>query len=137
MNIMVCYDETEAAQAAITVTERRAKALQAKVFVVTSMAGGPDVPKEAFSKREAELEEVRRRFRRQDIACEATLLVRSLEPGEDLVQFADANAIDEIVIGIKRRSKVGKLLFGSTAQYVILEANCPVVTVKKEPVNNS
>jgi nucleotide-binding universal stress UspA family protein len=33
-------------------------------------------------------------------------------------------------VGVKRRSKVGKLLMGSTAQYVVLQADCPVVTVK-------
>jgi len=38
--------------------------------------------------------------------------------------------VDEIIVGVKRRSKVGKLLMGSTAQYVILQAPCPVVTVK-------
>jgi nucleotide-binding universal stress UspA family protein len=40
------------------------------------------------------------------------------------------NQIKEIVVGVKRRSKVGKLLMGSTAQYVILKADCPVITVK-------
>jgi nucleotide-binding universal stress UspA family protein len=44
--------------------------------------------------------------------------------------LAKENEIDQIMIGIRRRSKVGKLVFGSTAQYVILEAPCPVVAVK-------
>ena len=39
------------------------------------------------------------------------------------------NEVDEIIVGVKRRSKVGKLVFGSNAQYVILEALCPVLTV--------
>ncbi len=51
-------------------------------------------------------------------------------PGEDLIQFANENEIDEIIVGVKRRSNVGKLVFGSNARYVIMEANCPVVTVK-------
>jgi nucleotide-binding universal stress UspA family protein len=47
-----------------------------------------------------------------------------------LVEFAGQNEIEEIVISVRRRSKVGKLLFGSTAQCVILTAPCPVVSVK-------
>ena len=58
------------------------------------------------------------------------LLIRGLSAGEDLVQFAEEEMVDEIIIGIRRRSKVEKLVFGSTAQFVILKAHCPVVTVK-------
>jgi len=58
------------------------------------------------------------------------LSVRGLEAGEDLVQLADEHKAGEVIIGVRRRSKVGKLIFGSTAQYVVLNAPCPVVTVK-------
>jgi len=53
-----------------------------------------------------------------------------LTPGEDLVAIAKKNDVEEIIIGVKRRSKVGKMLFGSNAQYVILNAHCAVVAVK-------
>jgi nucleotide-binding universal stress UspA family protein len=53
-----------------------------------------------------------------------------MAPGEDLVDFARENQADMVVVGVKRRSKMGKLLMGSTAQYVVLQAPCPVVTVK-------
>ena len=64
------------------------------------------------------------------IPCETIMSVRGLEAGEDLVQLADERRADEIIIGVRRRSKVGKIIFGSTAQYVVLNAPCPVVTVK-------
>ena len=53
-----------------------------------------------------------------------------MEPGEDIVAFANEKDVDEIIVGVKSRSNVGKLLFGSTAQTVILEADCPVVSVR-------
>ncbi len=56
--------------------------------------------------------------------------MRGFEAGEDLVRFAKEKDVGEIIIGVRSRSKVGKLLFGSTAQMVILEAHCPVLTVK-------
>ena len=66
----------------------------------------------------------------QGIEFDTHILVRGLAPGEDIVQYAEEKQVDEIIIGIKKRSKVGKLVFGSTAQYVILEAHCPVLSLK-------
>ena len=94
------------------------------------MTGGRNVPREYFLNAERELSRAQRLFDNEKTYCEPKLLVRGLSPGEDLVQFSGENKVDEIVIGIKRRSKVGKFLFGSTAQYVILHASCPVFTVR-------
>ena len=56
--------------------------------------------------------------------------VSYLTPGEDIVEYAKTNNIEEIILGVVRKSKVGKLIFGSTAQFVILNAVCPVTTLK-------
>ena len=130
MNIMVCYDGTNAAKRALELAKNRARKLDAKIFMVTAMVSDPQLTRDEFIKREKELEKVKSQFVEEKIACETTFSVRGREPGENLVLLARENKIDEIIIGIKKRSKVGKFIFGSTAQYVILEAPCPVLTVK-------
>ena len=131
MNIMVCYDGSNIARDALALAKDHSKAFDAKVYLVRSMEGGIDVPKRDFDNAERELKELAERiFGDAGIACEPHLLVRGMTPGEDLVQFAREQSVDEMIIGIRRRSKVGKLIFGSTAQYIILEADCPVVSIK-------
>ena len=77
-----------------------------------------------------DMEEVKNDLDKQGISCQVHLEIRNMDPGDHLVEYAKENMIDEIVIGVRMRSKVGKLIMGSTAQHVILEAPCPVVAVK-------
>ncbi len=130
MNILVGYDGSKVAADALKLAQKHAKAFDGKVFIVTSMVGGPEVLRDDFEKAERDLDFAKSAFKKEGIPCEARLSVRGLEPGEDLVQFAEENQIDQIIVGIRRRSRVQKLVFGSNAQYVILEAPCPVLSVK-------
>jgi nucleotide-binding universal stress UspA family protein len=130
MKILVGYDGSNSANEALDLAKVHAKAFDASVAVVTSMFKGTEDLQEKIRKAEERLAYSRTVFDAQGIPCDTHLLIRGLGPGEDVVQFAEEHQIDEIIIGIRRRSKVGKLVFGSTAQYVILNAGCPVVTVK-------
>ena len=64
------------------------------------------------------------------VELEVHEMARGLSPGEDIVIFAEDNDIDQIFVGIEKKSRTRKLLLGSTAQYIILKATCPVTTIK-------
>ena len=130
MNIMVGYDGSNVSKEALELAKKHAKAFNAKVYVVRSLAQSREMKLEDIQNAEQELENIRRSFRDEGIGCKTEAIVSSISPGEDLVQFAQEKEVDEIVIGVRRRSKVGKLIFGSNAQYIILMARCPVVAVK-------
>lgn len=127
---MVAYDGSNASKEALKLAKKHAKAFNAKVFVLTSMVKGEERHLQDIEKAEHELEYAKSMFVKENIPCETHLMIRGLSPGEDIVQFAKENKIDEIIVGIEKKSKVGKFVFGSNAQYVILEAPCPVIAVK-------
>ncbi len=51
---------------------------------------------------------------------------------DDLVSAAEQHQADLVVIGLRRRSPVGKLILGSNAQRILLDAPCPVLAVKPD-----
>jgi nucleotide-binding universal stress UspA family protein len=130
MKILVGYEESKVAEEALKLGVKRARIFNADIFILTALEQSHDLKKDDILAVEDKLENLITTHRINDLYCETQVSVNYLTPGENLVEFARNNNIDEIVIGIKRRSKVGKLIFGSNAQYVILSAPCPVVTVK-------
>lgn len=52
------------------------------------------------------------------------------ELADQMLEFAEEASIDLIVIGLRRRGPAGKLILGSSAQRIMLEAVCPVLAVK-------
>jgi nucleotide-binding universal stress UspA family protein len=131
MKILVGYDGSHVAREALEQAKMRAKLLGAKVDVVNCMAQNHNLKYEDIKKAEEKLEgEVRSILNSEKITYETHLVISSQDSGEELVDYAGQNKIDEIIVGIRKKSKTSKLVFGSTAQYVILNAPCPVVAVK-------
>lgn len=60
--------------------------------------------------------------------------VQEADPMRDLadqmLELAEESGVELIVIGLRRRSPAGKLILGSSAQRIMLEAFCPVLVVK-------
>ncbi|MFZ0946482.1 MAG: universal stress protein [Syntrophobacteraceae bacterium] len=131
MKILLGYDGSHAAKAALDQAKKHALVFKARVYVVTSLVGDAETSTEAIEKAEEELESTKEFLERDGIPVETHLLIRGLSPGEDIVKFAREHQIDEAVVGVKKTSAVGKALFGSNARYVILHAPCPVLTVKR------
>jgi len=130
MKILVGYDGSKASKKALELAKKHASAFGGKIYVITSMVGGPMEPVEDIDEAKAGLKKAIDIIKKDGISCEERLLIRGDEPGEDIVQFAEENNIDEIIMGVVKKSKVDKFLFGSNAQYVILHAPCPVIAVK-------
>jgi nucleotide-binding universal stress UspA family protein len=132
MKFLVCYDETNEAKEALKVAQEHARVWNAKLEVVNAVIRVEPLKHSRVQKMEENLaEQVKEILGSDDPPYEVQLLLTDLTSGEQLVKFAEDLKIDLIFLGIVKKSKVGKLLFGSTAQYVILHAPCPVVTVLK------
>jgi nucleotide-binding universal stress UspA family protein len=131
MKILVCYDGSNVAKDGIELARYHAEVFGASLLIVKALPQSPELSYEAIQKEEHSLEsETKDMLEKYDIVYETHAIVTNLSAGEEIIDFATRNEVDEIVIGIRKRSKVGKLVFGSTAQYVILSASCPVVSVR-------
>jgi nucleotide-binding universal stress UspA family protein len=130
MKILVGYVDSYASENVLLLARKHARAFNAGICILTLLQQGPELKKDDIEKAESRLEKMKTAFKADDILCEAQASVHLRSPGEVLVEYAKNNNIDQIIIGVKKKSKVGKLVFGSTAQFVILQAPCPVLAVK-------
>jgi nucleotide-binding universal stress UspA family protein len=131
MKLLVGYDSSSMANDVLKLAQKHAEFCNAEIYVVKHMHQTPALQYEEIQKAEIKLKkEVSELFIGKENSYRTYVLVNPLDAGESLVEFAENKKVDEIFIGVRRRSKVGKLFFGSTAQYIILHAPCPVVTMR-------
>ena len=130
MKFLVGYNGSNPAKNALAMARTYAKTFKAGIVVVTSVEGDILTRDADFEKANANMFFAEQYLAEEGIPTETEILARGFMPGEDIVKFAGEKEIDAIFIGVKKRSRVGKMLFGSNAQLIILNAHCPVICVK-------
>jgi|SRR3954451_9940710 nucleotide-binding universal stress UspA family protein len=128
--IVVGYVPKPEGDAALDRAIDEAKLRGGKLVVVNSHRGGREYDPEDARHDDEQMVAVRTRLEQAGVDFDLRQLVRGFEPAEDLISVAEANDAELIVIGLRRRSPVGKLILGSNAQRILLDAHCAVLAVK-------
>jgi nucleotide-binding universal stress UspA family protein len=128
MTIVVGYISSPEGEAALTAAvdeaQRRGEPIQ-----VLNVGQGDAAHDDRFLPG-AEVDRLDARLRGSGVQYDIRQMVRGREPAEEIVDAAHELAATVIVIGLRRRTPTGKLLFGSQAQRILLDAECAVLAVK-------
>jgi nucleotide-binding universal stress UspA family protein len=130
VKIVVGYIKSPEGHAALEAAIAEAKLRGAELVVIHSMRGGTRDEAEQAALYREELEAVEARLENEGVRYRTRELVQGQSPAEDILGVCRDEGADLIVIGIRKRSPVGKLVLGSNAQDIILGAECPVLAVK-------
>lgn len=131
MKFLVCYENTSAGRAAAHLAAEYAGVWNPEIEVVTTVTREEALTRDQLTALEERMKhEIPDLFKGARLPMEYSLLTDNLEPGEQIVAHAKRSKADLIFLGLKKRSRLGKMLFGSTAQHVILNAHCPVITAR-------
>lgn len=128
--VVVGYVAKPEGEAALARAIEEAKLRDAKLVVVNSHRGGAEYDDATARKSASEIEKIKASLDEAGVAYDVRQMVRGFEPAEDLISIADANDAELIVIGLRKRTPVGKLILGSNAQRILLDAPCAVLAVK-------
>jgi len=120
--VVVGYVPKPHGEAALDAAIVEARRRGAELVVVNARKQADDAP--------TDLDAVRSKLAESGIQFDLREVVRGLDASEDLIAVAEDTAAELIVIGLRRRTPVGKLILGSNAQRVLLDAPCPVLAVK-------
>lgn len=120
--VVVGYVPKPEGEAALQAAVEEARRRDARLVVVNARRSASDP--------EPDLSSVRDLLAASGLQFDLREVVQGLEASEDLIAVAEDSDAELIVIGLRRRTPVGKLILGSNAQRVLLDAPCPVLAVK-------
>ena len=129
--VLLATDASTASEAAEDQAVELAARLEARLLVLSVVSGTPTVR----DARQLAVEGVVQRARAG--GADATGLTWDGDAGEAIVEAAEAESADLIVVGTHERGAVGRLFLGSVSDYVVRHARCPVMVVRPTRVASS
>jgi len=130
MTVLVGYVPTPLGEATLRAGVEEARR-RAEPLLVVNMSRD-DVLVDAHRAGSADLARVERDVTELGVAVEVVRIEQGSDPADAIVAAAAERGVSVIVIGLRHRTPVGKLVLGSAAQRILLEARCPVLAVKED-----
>jgi nucleotide-binding universal stress UspA family protein len=128
VTILVAYVPRPEGQAALDKGIEIATRNQEDLMVVNATPGGPKG--EPSMANVQDVERVEKLLAGSGINATFKQFVRGKSPIEEIQDMVDSLPVSLVIIGLRKRSPVGKLLLGSVAQEILLTVPCPVMAVK-------
>ena len=128
MTIIVGYTTRPEGRAALERAITEAK-VHGEPLVVLNVSSGESYADPLLA-TEDELDDVRAALARAGVSGEVRQLIRGKDAAEELLDMSNEVGASVVVIGLRRRTPVGKLVMGSTSQKILLSMDVPVLAVK-------
>ena len=134
MSILVGYVPTPEGAVALDQAIEQAQ-LRATSMVVVNVAIGSNFADVTFAD-EKDLDAVRQRLTEAGIEYTVKQIVGATDVSGEILALAESEAVDLIVVGLRRSSPFGSVLLGSNAQRIILSAPCAVLSIRPKAGSN-
>jgi len=128
MTIVVGYIPSPEGEAALERAIVEASRNDAKLVVVNSSKGDQLVDDRLIDAKQ--FHELEARLGAAGINFWIERRSQGADAADQILQVAQAQRAELIVIGLRKRSAMGKFLMGSNAQRILLQAECPVLSLK-------
>jgi nucleotide-binding universal stress UspA family protein len=103
--------------------------LRGEALVVVNTGETGNFAKPSFAKPE-DLDAIRKELTEAGLEYDVLQPTTGGTAAEEILSVVAERDADLLVIGLRRRSPVGKLFLGSTAQQLLLDSPCSVLAVK-------
>lgn len=130
MSVIVGYLSSERGRKALEVGIAEAKLRKTDLVVVHSLRGAGKSDDDEVIQSDRDLADLENMLKSEGVVFTIHNYVRGNEPAQDIVQAARELGGELIVIGLRPRTSAGKFLLGSNAHDILMDAPCPVLTVK-------
>ena len=128
MTIVVAYVARPEGQAALDKGIEISKRRNERLVVVNASPGGPKEDEAMIDVQESE--RVEKLLQTAGVDAQFKQFVRGKSAVEEINDLVESVQASVLIIGLRKRSPVGKLIMGSVAQELLLTVSCPVLAVK-------